>query len=355
MYLGDFSFARSLFEHHRCKNVFATCYDSQDELLAKYHGQAEANIEKFLGYSDVSEKDNGDDDNNNDDDDDEEKGNTKNETRQDKERTRRVLYSIDARKLGTGVVGGGKDIRKGIPASRRTNTSSKSQGDENDNGPWDIISFNFPHVGGLSTDVNRQVRGNQELLIAFFKACVPLLSLQGDEGDNESDEDDYDAYDYEDEHPTSSEEAESDDEQQPAKNIRTVPRTSGQIIVTLFEGEPYTLWNIKDLARHTGLAVVTSFKFPWKSYPGYSHARTLGIVESRNRRKGRNSDDTSSDKQETGGWKGEDREARSYVFEVKRDDNRLHRQQEGPKGNRNRNRNKRGRAEEEDSESSDEN
>ena len=74
----------------------------------------------------------------------------------------------------------------------------------------------------------------------------------------------------------------------------------GKILVTLFEGEPYTLWNIRDLARHVGLRVETSFAFRAEAYPGYRHARTLGNVES------------------VGGtaWKGENRPARTYVFRV---------------------------------------
>ena len=83
---------------------------------------------------------------------------------------------------------------------------------------------------------------------------------------------------------------------------RTEP---GQILVSMFEGEPYTLWNIKDLARHAGLRVVTSFRFPWASYKGYSHARTVGEIEGKHGGRG--------------GWRGEDREARMYVFEIKDD------------------------------------
>lgn len=75
----------------------------------------------------------------------------------------------------------------------------------------------------------------------------------------------------------------------------------GSIIVTLFEGVPYTLWNIRDLARHSGLQVERSFKFQASAYPGYHHARTLGVVKS-------NTGDAG------GGWKGEDRPARSYIF-----------------------------------------
>lgn len=56
-----------------------------------------------------------------------------------------VRYGVDATKLGKpgvaeGVGGGGKEVRKG---------------------GFDRLVFNFPHVGGLTKDVNRQVRYNQ--------------------------------------------------------------------------------------------------------------------------------------------------------------------------------------------------
>lgn len=83
----------------------------------------------------------------------------------------------------------------------------------------------------------------------------------------------------------------------------------GTIIVTLFEGEPYTLWNIRDLGRHAGLAVERSFRFQAAAaYPQYHHARTLGAV--RNKTTGEVSG---------GAWKGEERPARSFVF-VRRDE-----------------------------------
>jgi 25S rRNA (uracil2634-N3)-methyltransferase len=145
-------------------------------------------------------------------------------------------------------------------------------------GAVERVSFNFPHVGGKSTDVNRQVRYNQgmpqgllclgcglglilveiELLVSFFKNAIPTLAS-------------------------------------------STPRSTSSIIVTLFEGEPYTLWNIRDLARHSGLQVERSFKFQAKAYPGYKHARTLGVVKRKNGEDG-------------GGWKGEERLARSFVL-----------------------------------------
>jgi 25S rRNA (uracil2634-N3)-methyltransferase len=190
---GDFSFAKSIVNEHGCCDVTATCLDSKEELFEKYKPQGEEHV-AYL----------------------EEEGQT-------------VLYGVNAMKLD------------------KSKTLKKSLSD----GQFDVVMFNFPHVGGKSTDVNRQVRFNQELLVEFFKG-IQLFLAQG-----------------------------------------------GTIVVTLFEGEPYTLWNVRDLARHAGLEVQRSFKFLAEAYPGYSHARTLGNIEG------------------GGGWKGEDREARSYVFQLK--------------------------------------
>lgn len=44
-----------------------------------------------------------------------------------------------------------------------------------------------------------------------------------------------------------------------------------------------------------------SFRFQAKAYPGYKHARTLGVVKGKGGK-------------ESSGWKGEERSARSFVF-----------------------------------------
>lgn len=82
------------------------------------------------------------------------------------------------------------------------------------------------------------------------------------------------------------------------KSAMPLLEPEGTLIVTIFDGEPYDLWNIRDLGRHSGLRVGRSFKFQSDAYPGYKHARTLGNIEG------------------GGGWKGEDRPARTYIFEV---------------------------------------
>ncbi|PGH28662.1 hypothetical protein GX50_08600 [[Emmonsia] crescens] len=345
---GDFSFALSLATHHGCKNLLATSYDAEQALYEKYP-QAKLHVEKLCASgsetpsssSRTLKRKRGENEGLEGEGRDDEEG-AERETRdedlnpndriigkptetQDAVRNQvpKVLFSIDGRKLGSGPAGGGKAIRNGFPRTGTPFSSSKNRGQlpwkdtanpptiqkqqrqAASGGPWDIICFNFPHVGGLSTDVNRQVRANQELLVSFFKACVPLLSepvlpttSQNDEYAHEEEDEE----DWPDSDSHSGSTTGNDNEKEEKPTPRTTP---GQILISLFEGEPYTLWNIRDLARHAGLRVVTSFQFPWASYPGYSHARTIGEIEKRNGGTGR------------GGWRGEDRKARMFVFERK--------------------------------------
>ena len=106
--------------------------------------------------------------------------------------------------------------------------------------------FLFPHVGGKTTDVNRQVRANQALVVGFLEGAKRML------------------------------------------------KPGGKVVVSVFEGAPYELWGVRNLARHVGLVVEASGRWEWERWPGYRHARTLGDLE--------------------GGWKGEERGARVYVF-----------------------------------------
>ncbi|CAN8097438.1 unnamed protein product [Discula destructiva] len=197
---GDLSFSRALVEHHYCENVTATVLEASLEELTEKHPHVAENVDYIEGDGS------------------------------------KIIYGVDAKKMGPWIRKAGKESV----------------------GIFDRIIFNFPHVGGKSTDVNRQVRYNQELLVDFFKRA--LLSLA----------------------------------------------PGGTIVVTLFEGEPYTLWNIRDLGRHAGLQVERSFRFQAAAYPGYKHARTLGALRNKAGDVG-------------GGWKGEERAARSYVF-VRKDD-----------------------------------
>ena len=117
---GDFSFSHSLLAEHGCISLIATSYDKQSAVISKYP-QARGYIQALDAEDDC-----------------------------------RVIYGVDATKLGKSGVsdGGGKEVKKG---------------------GFDRIVFNFPHVGGLTKDINRQVRHNQGIrlmccfLLLFFR------------------------------------------------------------------------------------------------------------------------------------------------------------------------------------------
>lgn len=170
----------------------------------------------------------------------------------------------------------------------------------------------FPHIGGKSTNVNKQVRANQALLAGFFGAAKGLLRKEG-----------------------------QDDRE------RVNGGEGASILVTIFEGEPYTLWNVRDLARSVGLIVKRSWRFQKEVYPRYRHARTLGVVlkkgsrpdyaaktgaagDNEMREEDGEKDVEEGDEVEDAGegeeeevqesetaWRGENREARTYEFGVK--------------------------------------
>ncbi|KAF2993978.1 hypothetical protein E8E13_001109 [Curvularia kusanoi] len=224
---GDFSFTRSLVEDHGCAYVTGTSFDTLPTVLEKYPSFA-ATRDALTSLTPPVP----------------------------------LHHGIDATKLSS---------YKQLKCDR-----SEDEDGEGEVSGWDTIAFMFPHVGGLSTDVNRQVRSNQALLVGFFKACLETSSAK---------------------QRLRILEAQANRPNLVQRRPQEFLRMGGRIMVALFEGEPYTLWNVRDLARHAGLKVVESWKLDWSQYPGYGHVRTLGAVEG------------------GGGWKGEDREARMYVFE----------------------------------------
>ncbi len=103
---GDFSFSHSLLAAHNCTSLIATSYDKASVVTSKYT-QATSHVRPL-----------------------------------EAEEACKVIYGVDATKLGRSGApdGGGKAVKKG---------------------EFDRVVFNFPHVGGLTKDVNRQVRYNQ--------------------------------------------------------------------------------------------------------------------------------------------------------------------------------------------------
>lgn len=143
---GDLSFARALHANHRCRHILPTTFDTRADVLSKYPQAAEAIA--YLEGEGV-----------------------------------RVQYGVDATRLGRGGGGGGREVREGWKGMERQRTEEGVEGGERegeDEGTgelekkrdgedirkgrgagWDKIVFNFPHVGGKTKDVNRQVRYNQ--------------------------------------------------------------------------------------------------------------------------------------------------------------------------------------------------
>lgn len=123
------------------------------------------------------------------------------------------------------------------------------------------VVFNFPHTGLGMADVDRNIREHQKLMLGFFRLCRQLAGLQG--------EDAFGGYGV----------------TQPLR-----------VALTLFEGEPYVLWEVKRLGRLEGFRVERSGRFEWAMFPEYHHRRTDGEGNTT--------------------VKAENRAARMYVYEM---------------------------------------
>jgi 25S rRNA (uracil2634-N3)-methyltransferase len=126
---GDFSFTRSLAIEHGCANVTGTSYDAEEEVREKYPTFESIQSELSGLVPPVP-----------------------------------LHHGIDATKLSS---------YKHLRCRREDEEPDVDEEEDRPTGEgWDTIAFMFPHTGGLSTDVNRQVRANQALLVNFFKACL---------------------------------------------------------------------------------------------------------------------------------------------------------------------------------------
>lgn len=107
------------------------------------------------------------------------------------------------------------------------------------------IVFNFPHTGCGIKDTLQNNRHHQKFLTAFFKSCVPLLARNAPDVE-------YDRPNY--------------------------SNSNGQIHITLKKGEPYDSWAVPRVARLSvhGLKLRTQQDFYPELYKGYEHRRTVG-------------------------------------------------------------------------------
>ena len=191
---GDFSFAKCLHATHHCTSLTATTLLTAEALAQTHAPSSPVHAVALMAA-----------------------GHT-------------VLYGVDAKTVGRPGVPHGAALRK-----RRFAT----------------VIFNFPHVGGRSTDVARQARANRELLEGFFEGAGRVLR----DGD-------------------------------------------GRVVVTLWEGPSYKAWGLKGVAKERGYGVERSGTFDWGLWTGYQHVRNAGmeiISEDRN------------------GWSGR-RAARMWIF-----------------------------------------
>lgn len=238
------------------------------------------------------------------------------------------------------------------------------------------IIFNFPHVGGLSTDQSRQKLANQKLLLGFFNSAKGLLRPQsslpttGNPPRHDHDHNhDYHDTSSDDNSPSPPDNSDDQDNNEPDESHNQ----SGRVVITLFTGAPYESWNIRTLAKSAGYECERSGVFDWGFWGGrgYGHVRTLGgLVPRANKRgngqapardgegaepdghgelgdevqesdngdghgsgKSDNGDDrkdrarykidttsTTQKRKKKAGWKGSQREARMYIFRLKEEE-----------------------------------
>lgn len=218
---------------------------------------------------------------------------------------------------------------------------------------WSRIVFNFPHAGELQPppsgflahslrslpgagikDQDRNILTNQHLILAFLRACPPILTRgksrlpvdpktgkkahkhhqakrRGGEPDHDDDEE---APGYVEGGPadevTDEEDADADADAAASAALATAvstgeaktlhpPSKQGTVLITLKHKIPYTLWDVHHLATRppahpvrvragdpistTGkqprYRLLRSFPFDPAAWPGYEHRRTLGFKE----------------------------------------------------------------------------
>ncbi|AJP39379.1 AHL_G0026470.mRNA.1.CDS.1 [Saccharomyces cerevisiae] len=214
---GDFSFARSIVEQNYIEsdNLIITSYDnSVNELKLKYPHTFEENYQ-YLKDLNIP-----------------------------------IFFQIDVTKLVKSF-----KISKNNTWFKIINRLSDHRWG---NKPLQNIVFNFPHNGKGIKDQERNIREHQDLIFNFFQNSLQLFNLINTKIQN-------DTLRY-----TQGYDLNEDTLQ--AKKLTA--EGYGNIILSLFDGEPYDSWQIKLLAKKNGLTLSRSSKFQWENFPGYHHRRT---------------------------------------------------------------------------------
>lgn len=127
------------------------------------------------------------------------------------------------------------------------------------------IVFNFPHVGLGITDQERNILANQRLLLSFFRTASSFLLADT-------------------ERPMKPKKKKKrnlscmERAEQAYPTLHLKPVRDVQLVVTMKSGQPYDQWQIKRLAKSTGvLFCQKSFFFLPEMFPGYAHRRSLGF------------------------------------------------------------------------------
>ncbi|CUS24018.1 LAQU0S13e01442g1_1 [Lachancea quebecensis] len=231
---GDFSFARSIIENEYISpaNLIVTSYDNSTNELNLKYPKSFQQNYDFLA-----------------------------------ERGVRMFFKIDA-----------TNLIKSFKLSKKT-TWQKIVGSELASKGVQNIMFNFPHTGKGIKDQDRNIRDHQELILAFFRSSKEFFKQINQNASAASLDKFGQGYSLKGrEDSTSSSE------------------NKGNVLISVFNGEPYDSWQIKILAKTSGWKVERSSKFQWENYPEYSHKRT-------------------NSEQETTKPAAE-REARTFIFEL---------------------------------------
>lgn len=203
---GNFSYSKALMQifGDELVQLVATCYDSEQDLYAKYAEAAE-NVAFLRSKENCC-----------------------------------VLFEVDAMVL--------------VKEKRLQHLS------------FHRIIFNFPHVGKGIKDKNRNILENQKLIQAFFINSRSFL-LPND-GNNIT-------YGTNSVKKANLKDLEAFEASLPKGSLND-SEFQPEIHLTLKTGDPYDLWQVKELAKASGLRCKETFDFLFEKYPAYRHRRTIG-------------------------------------------------------------------------------